>query len=77
MRKKRISKAKIMDTAKSMPPLFHKIPGQEYDCRKSYIIKWLLKHDEALDYLWNMVRESGAVKYNPDTGTWQGVDWKP
>lgn len=74
-RKTKTRKAKIMDIARTMPPLFHKPPNQDFDCRKSYVIKWLLKHDEAYDYLWNMVKASGAIEYDPDTGTWKGVDF--
>lgn len=65
----------IYRTAKKMPPLYHKLPGQEYDDQKSRVFWWLTKQPEVLNYVWNKLVQSGAVKYDANTGKWQGVDF--
>lgn len=73
MRKNKISKK--LDAARYMPPLHHTIPGEKFDVKKSRVILWLLKNPDILNYLWDHVQQSGNVKYNKNTGTWQGVDY--
>ncbi|HLR16197.1 MAG TPA: hypothetical protein VK144_10240 [Bacillota bacterium] len=58
-----------------MPPLYHKIPGQEYDVRKSEAVKWLIKNPSILEYIWDKFKNSNDVFYDPSTGKWQGVDF--
>ena len=69
-------RTKIVDVAKTMPPLRHKISDQDFDIRKSYVIRWMLQQDETYQYIWNKITQSGAIKYNPKTHLWQGVDFK-
>lgn len=66
----------IVDVAKKMPPLYHKLPDEEYDLRKSRVLWWLIKQPEVLEDVWNLVKQSGAIKYNSDTGKWQGVNFE-
>lgn len=56
-----------------MPPLRHSVPGENFDIRKSRVLWWLVKQPEVLNYVWNNIKQSGAIKYNKDTGKWQGV----
>lgn len=72
MAKKR---SKILEVARFMPPLKHSVPDQDFDVRNSEVVKWLLKHPYTWNYIWNCVKESGAIKYDKETGTWQGVDY--
>ncbi len=60
-----------------MPPLYHTIPGEKFDIRKSRVIWWLTKQPDILNWLWNNISQSGMVTYNPETGKWQGVDYEP
>lgn len=60
-----------------MPPLYHTIPGEKFDIRKSRVIWWLTKQPDILNWLWNNISQSGMVAYNPETGKWQGVDYEP
>lgn len=66
-------KAKILEVAKSMPPLRHSIPGKDFDIQKSEVMKWIMQNPVTWNYVWNNIKQSGAVTYNPDTGEWQGV----
>ncbi len=72
----RFKNSKLYETAKNMPPLYHKLPGEDFDIRKSRVLWWLLKQPELLEYVWNRIKQSGAVQYDPQTGKWQGVDFQ-
>ena len=67
-------KSKLLETAKQMPPLYHTIPGQDFDMSKSEVVKWLLEQPEIQNYVWNNIKNSGSVIYDSDTGKWKGVD---
>lgn len=69
-------KNKLIGIARQMPPLYHSLPGEKFDIRKSKVIWWLIKQPEILNYVWNNIKQSGAVWYNQKTGKWQGVDFK-
>lgn len=66
----------IYSAAKKMPPLFHKIPNEEFDLRKSRTLWWLVKQPEILNYIWEAVKQSGAIVYDNATKKWRGVDFK-
>ena len=71
-RKKRSA---LLRVARKMPPLYHTIPGQDFDVRKSRVIWWLTKQPEILNWMWNNIKQSEDVKFDPKTGKWQGVDF--
>lgn len=73
---KRFKDSNLYQIVRRMPPLYHKLPGEDFDIRKSRIIWWLTKQPEMLEYVWNRIKQSGAVKYDPQTGKWQGVDFQ-
>ena len=59
-----------------MPELVHYVgkgEGAEYDVIKSELVAWLVKQPVVLEFLWQKVRESGAIVYNSETNTWQGL----
>lgn len=68
-------RSKILDIARFMPPLRHSIPDREFDIRNSEVMKWMLKNPATWNYIWNNIKQSGVVEYNPETGMWQGVDY--
>lgn len=75
-RKRTKGRQAIVNAARKMPPLYHKIPNEKFDLRKSRTLWWLTKQEEVLEDIWNLVKQSGAVKYNSETGKWQGVNFK-
>lgn len=42
----------VVNAAKRMPPLFHKLPNEDFDYRKSRTLWWLVKQPEVLKYIW-------------------------
>lgn len=68
--KKRSEKLYI---AKQMPELKHTIPGEKFDITKSEVVKWLISKPDILQYLFDHVKNVDLV-YNPEYGTWIGVD---
>lgn len=77
--RRRTKKDELLDVARKMPPLHHKFPEEEFDWKKSEVIKWLIRQPEILDYIWQSVCNKGEasrlVKFNADSRTWQGVDY--
>ncbi|MGE4272084.1 MAG: hypothetical protein AB7E31_04340 [Desulfitobacterium sp.] len=67
-------RSKKLDVGRNLPPLYHKLPGQEYDVKKSEVVKWLIQRPSILEFLWDQFKQSGDIFYNPDTGKWQGID---
>ena len=65
-----------VDAAKKMPPLFHKLPDENFDVRKSRTLWWLVKQPEVLNYVWNIIQSSKAIIYDQDIGKWKGVDFE-
>lgn len=76
MKKKSKNLQAVIDIAKCMPPLYHSIPGVKFDFRRSRTLWWLIKQPEILKYIWDIVKRSGAIKYDSENGKWQGVDFE-
>jgi len=53
----------------TMPPLTH--GSDPYDIMKSDVAAWLTKQPGVLQVLFNAVRNSGLIKFDPDSKTWQ------
>lgn len=66
----------VVNAAKRMPPLFRKLPNEDFDYRKSRTLWWLVKQPEVLKYIWDMVKQSGALVYDDKSHKWHGVDFK-
>ena len=71
-----IKRSKILKVAEKMPPLFHRLPNEEYDVQKSEVISWLIRQPEVMNYVWNNIKSSGAIKYDHSTGKWTGVEYE-
>lgn len=63
------------DVAKTMPPLYHTLPGKEFDNDKSQVYKWIKEQPELIEYIRDTLRQAGYIVYNPVTGQWKGVDY--
>lgn len=49
-----------------MPPVYHKLPNEEYDPKKSEAIQWMIQQPEILEYLWDHVKQSKFVEYDKE-----------
>ena len=76
MMRKNINRSQLLKLVTNMPPLRHSIPGQEFNIYDSEVICWLINQPEALNYIWNNIKNSGTVVYDSESGTWQGVNYK-
>lgn len=76
MKKRTKGRQAIVEVAKKMPPLYHTIPGEDFSLRKSRVLWWLTKQPEVLEDVWNLVKQSGAVKYDPNTKKWRGTEFR-
>lgn len=78
--KKRKRVSKELDIARRMPPLYHKLPGENFDINKSEVAKWLVNQPDIVNYVVNRIKAAGTsnplICYNPSTGKWQGVDYE-
>lgn len=73
VKKKRSKKLMV---ARNLPPSFHRIPGEDYSVKKSEVIQWLIQRPSILEYLWDNIKQSGDIEYDPVTQKWQGVDYE-
>lgn len=68
--------SKLLEIAKKMPPLYHTLPGEEFDVSRSEVVQWLIQQPDILSYISNRVKgDSKLIVYNRETGKWQGVDY--
>lgn len=77
MAKKKVERKndKLM-VARNLPPSYHKLPDQDYSVKNSEVIQWLIQRPSILEFVWDQIKNSDDVKYDPETGKWQGVDWE-
>lgn len=69
--KKQISSK--LNIAEKMPPLYHSIPGQNFDIKNSEVVKWLIEQPEILQYLFDKISHN-YLQYDSATGKWKGID---
>ena len=74
--KKTKKRSKELLVAKTMPPLYHTLPGQEFDVEKSQVYAWLSRQKDLLHWLLMQLNSAGYIVYNPETGQWTGVDYE-
>jgi len=72
---KKIKCNKNLEIAKKMPPLFHTMPGKEFDIRKSEVVNWLVRQPEIMLIVMDMVKQSGCIEYDKESGMWTGIDY--
>lgn len=73
MRKKK-RRAKTLEVAKKMPPLYHTLPGETFDLQKSKVCQWLSKQPELQSWVFDQLKSAGYVEYDPETGLWSGIE---
>lgn len=61
---------------KKMPPLYHMLPGQEFDYKKSEVLDWIAQQPEMLNFVREQLKSAGYIKYDRKTGLWTGVDYE-
>nr|DAI73224.1 MAG TPA: Ig gamma-1 chain C region-like beta-sandwich, binding protein, IMMUNE [Caudoviricetes sp.] len=59
-----------------MPPLYHTLPGEEFDNDKSQVYAWIKNQPNLMEWLWRQLGSAGYIVYDPETGKWTGVDYK-
>lgn len=60
-----------------MPPLDHnpnRGTGQPFNYGDSKVVAYLVSHPDVLHWLFGHVKEQGLIRFNPETGLWQGVE---
>ena len=59
-----------------MPPLTHwPNDGYGFDIMRSDVVDWMCQQPELRQWLFNLVRNAGAITYDLETRTWRGVAW--
>lgn len=61
----------MLDKIATMPPLPHSTDGL-FDITKSEATRWLVAQPEVMSWVFETVRNMGAIVYNPETGMWSG-----
>lgn len=67
---------KQLEVGRKLPPSYHKMPGQDFDFKKSEVVKWLIDQPEILIFVMDIMNKSEAIVYDKDTEKWQGVDYE-
>ena len=65
---------KRLDAARRMPKLRHRVPGEEFDILDSEAATWLASQPEIRQYLFDKAKQLGLIRYDRESGTWQGSD---
>lgn len=64
-----------LEGGKKMPPLYHTLPGKEFDYKQSEVLNWIAKQPEMLNFVREQLKSAGYIFYNSETGQWCGVDY--
>ena len=66
---------KFLECTKNMPPLKHSKNETCFDIQSSDVARWIMQQPEVMQKVFDMANRHGFIKYNPETKTWQGVDY--
>ena len=69
------SKDKRLFVAYEMPPLRREPFGKPYQHKTDEVLNWISKRPGLLMYVFDKLTQGGYIEYNPDTETWQGVNY--
>ena len=70
-----------LNCLKKMPPLHHRKPDKQYDIMESEVVDWIVSQPGVRQWLYDKItdktggRKIEFIHYDPDTRTWQGVDY--
>nr|DAQ61617.1 MAG TPA: hypothetical protein [Caudoviricetes sp.] len=73
--KKQKRRSEKLLVAKIMPPLYHTLPGEEFDSNRSQVYAWIKNQPDLMNWLWRQLGSAGYIVYDSDTGQWVGVDY--
>lgn len=73
--KHRKTRSKKLEVGKQMPPLYHRLLGEEYSDNGSEVLDWIAKQPQLLDWIKEQLRSAGYIEYDPEEGWWIGVDY--
>lgn len=74
-------KLERLNCIKNMPPLHHKTPDSNFDIMTSEVVNWIVQQPDVRKWIYDKITDSSGgkdpefIKYNKDTGKWQGVDY--
>lgn len=63
---------KLMEKFGRMPRLTHRFPEQPFDWRTSEVGDWLRNNPDALDFLFQQLKDAGAIVFDAGTHQWRG-----
>jgi hypothetical protein len=75
MKKNKSKHSLKFEAISEMPPLHHKLPGQEFDWSKSEVMNWIVSQPQVRDYIYCKAANAGLIEYNNATGKWTGRDY--
>nr|DAS24626.1 MAG TPA: hypothetical protein [Caudoviricetes sp.] len=73
--KKQKRRSEKLLVAKTMPPLYHTLPGEKFDGDRSQVYAWIKNQPDLMNWFWRQLASAGYIVYNPETGQWKGVDY--
>lgn len=76
MARKKRKKSELLEVAKNMPMNFHRLPGMGYDPDKSKVLDWIANQPELLEWIFQQLRSTGYIVYDPAWQAWHGVDFR-
>lgn len=66
----------FLDCVVKMPNLKHRTDNKEFNIMDSEVCAWLVSQPSIRQKIFNMAVNNSVIKFNPDTGKWQGVDYE-
>lgn len=72
---RKIPKDKRLAVAYDMPKLRRTLPGESYHYRKDEVLAWIAERPGLLMYVFDKLVQGKYIEYDPDTKTWQGVNY--
>lgn len=73
MRKQSQISSRLASSVRKMPPLFHSLPGEEFDISRSEVVRWLVCQPEVQRWLFDTVRGRKLIEFDAENGTWTGL----
>lgn len=74
MKRRKVSKK--LNCLKTMPPLYHKLPNEEFSFEKSEVINFIKNQPELFEWLWIVAKDWNLIEYDKNTGKWQGIEFE-
>lgn len=72
-----MNQQKFLETLSSMPPLYHTLPGSEFDPEKSEVVNWMIAQPGFRLWLFSRMQNSERIAFDPQARKWHGVPRGP